>query len=83
MEHGRARDPIAICRRKLIEFGDLTSADAELYLAEGKSAAEATNDDFPPKVVAYLDEGIKLALNSPLPDGFEGGEWVFARGPKS
>lgn len=83
VEHGRARDPIAICRRKLIEFGDLTSAEAELYLAEGKSAAEATNEDFPPKVVAFLDEGIKLALNSPLPDGFEGGEWVFAEGPKS
>ncbi len=75
---GRSRDPIAICRRKLAALGDLDGASETAYWAEGKSASEATNDDFPPEVVEYLERGIQFALNSAVPDGNEGEQWVFA-----
>ncbi len=77
IEAGRTRDPIAICRQSLIERGFLSGAEAEQYIAERKSASEATNDDFPPAVVDYLNRGIEFALNSPLPDAEEGAMWVF------
>lgn len=77
IEHGRMRDPIAVCRRKLIEFGDLAGEEANMYLAEGRSSAEATNADFPPEVVAYLDEGIQFAVDSAPPPAIEGEMWVF------
>ena len=75
VETGRARDPIAICRRALIEHGDI--AEDYGYEAEGKGAAQTTNEDFPPEVVAYLDRGIEFAMNSPLPPAEEGAMWVF------
>ncbi|CAN5374694.1 3-methyl-2-oxobutanoate dehydrogenase subunit alpha [soil metagenome] len=74
---GRDRDPIAVCRRTLIDLGYLSGSDAEQYLAEGKNAADATNDDFPKEVVDYLNEGIEFAIESPLPAPEEGGKWVF------
>ncbi|RYG38607.1 thiamine pyrophosphate-dependent dehydrogenase E1 component subunit alpha [bacterium] len=80
VEAGRQRDPIAVCRRTLIDLGYLSGPDAEQYLAEGKNAADATNDDFPPDVVSYLNEGIDFALKSPLPSPEEGGMWVFKEG---
>jgi TPP-dependent pyruvate/acetoin dehydrogenase alpha subunit len=74
---GRLRDPIATCRQSLVSKGFLSAADAELFIAEGKSATDATNDDFPPEVVDFLNKGIEFAVNSPLPDAAEGGMWVF------
>jgi pyruvate dehydrogenase E1 component alpha subunit len=46
-------------------------------MAEGKSASEASNDDFPPDVVNYLTRGIESAINAPLPDALEAEQWVF------
>jgi len=77
VERGRSRDPINVCRRRLQELGYLSDEDAGKYLAEGKNAAEATNDDFPPEVVEFLNEGIDFALRSPLPEAHEGAKWVF------
>ena len=75
VEMGRKRDPIAVCREALIGLGDI-SADFGFY-AEGKGSSETTNEDFPPEVVAFLDRGIKYAIESPLPDAEEGAKWVF------
>lgn len=80
VEKGRSRDPIAVCRKKLIDLGYLTGAAATSYMAEGKGASEATNEDFPPDVVAYLNKGIEAAMASPLPDAEEGAMWVFKEG---
>ncbi len=75
--HGRERDPIAVCRRRLIDLGVLPKELQAKYMAEGKNAAEAISEDFPPDVVEYMDEGIKYALASPQPEAEEGGMWVF------
>lgn len=77
VEQGRSRDPIAICRRKLVDLGYLGPDKANLYLAEGKNAMETTNEDFPPEVVEYMNEGIEFAVKSPYPSPEEGGRWVF------
>jgi TPP-dependent pyruvate/acetoin dehydrogenase alpha subunit len=77
VEKGRSRDPIAVCRQRLIELGYLTGEEATSFMAEGKSATEATNEDFPPEVVAYLNKGIEAAIASPLPAAEEGAMWVF------
>lgn len=77
IEQGRTRDPIAVCRRELIDRGWLSGAEAEQYLAEGKSATDVTNEDFPEDVVAYLTRGIEAALASPEPPAAEGAKWVF------
>ncbi len=77
VEHGRARDPIAVCRKRLIELGILTGEEASLYQAEGKNAVEATDEDFPKEVVQYLNEGIDFALASDIPSAEEGAMWVF------
>lgn len=77
IEHGRARDPIAVCRKAMIELGYLTPEEGTAYMAEGKNAANVADEDFPPEVVAYMDEGIQFALASPLPEATEGGRWVF------
>jgi TPP-dependent pyruvate/acetoin dehydrogenase alpha subunit len=82
IERGRARDPIAICRQRLLELGHITAAEADAYHADGKGATEATNDDFPPDVVAYLNEGIEFALTSPLPSAEEAAKWVFKETPR-
>lgn len=77
IQHGRERDPIAVCRKKLLQLGDLSSDWSEKFHAEGKNAAEVTNEDFPSEVVDYLNEGIEFALASELPSPEEGGMWVF------
>jgi TPP-dependent pyruvate/acetoin dehydrogenase alpha subunit len=77
IEHGRARDPIAVCRKRLIKDGILTGEDATRYLAEGKNAVDASEEDFPKDVVEYLSEGIDFALASDFPAADEGGLWVF------
>lgn len=77
VETGRSRDPIAVMKRAMVEKGFLTEKEAAKYAVEGKSAAEVTNEDFPPEVVEYLNEGIEFAVNSPLPAAEEGGMWVF------
>lgn len=82
VETGRARDPIAIFKKKLIELGELTQGDADKHVAEGKGAGEVTDHDFPEEVVKYLSEGVDFAIKSPLPAAEEGGQWVFAEGSK-
>lgn len=77
IERGRARDPIAVCRKALIELGYLTPEEAEQYMAEGKNATEAKNEDFPPEVIEFLNEGVRFAEKSALPEAEEGGKWVF------
>jgi TPP-dependent pyruvate/acetoin dehydrogenase alpha subunit len=74
---GRERDPIAVCRKSLLDLGYLGPEDAGAYDAEGKNAGDATNEDFPPEVVQYLNEGIEFALQSPLPAAEEAEKWVF------
>lgn len=78
VKDGRSRDPIAVCRQILIEHGDLTGDLKTAFIAEGKSASDVTNEDFPPEVVSFLDKGIKFAVAAPLPEAVEGGQWVFA-----
>jgi TPP-dependent pyruvate/acetoin dehydrogenase alpha subunit len=78
VEEGRSRDPIAICKRYLVEHGYLSKADAKAFAAEGKGASQATDDDFPPDVVAYMKKGVDFAIKSPVPPAEEGGMWVFA-----
>ena len=77
VEAGRSRDPIAVMKRIMVEAGHMTKAESDKYQAEGKGAGEVTNEDFPAEVVAYLNEGIEFAVNSPLPPAEEGGMWVF------
>jgi len=77
VEAGRSRDPIAICKRRLVEQGYLTKAEAEKYKAEGKGVAEATDEDFPPRIIEYVKKGIDFAIKSPVPPAEEGGMWVF------
>ena len=76
VDEGRSRDPIAVCRQKLKDLG-LEDPILESFFAEHKGAGEASNDDFPPQVLEYLNEGIDFALKSPLPEPEEGGMWVF------
>ncbi len=77
VERGRERDPIAVCRKRLIEKGYLTGDAASAHQAEGKHAAEASDEDFPTEVVEYLKQGIEAAIKSPLPAAEEGAMWVF------
>lgn len=74
---GRSRDPIAVYKNKLVEMGILTQKEAKKYPAEGKSASEITDHDFPQEVVDYMTEGVEFALKSELPAAEEGGMWVF------
>ncbi|MDX2064363.1 MAG: thiamine pyrophosphate-dependent dehydrogenase E1 component subunit alpha [Fimbriimonadaceae bacterium] len=80
IEIGRSRDPISVARKKLVALGDLTGDDATAYVAEAKSASEASDDDFPPSVVEYLNKGIEYALASSEPPAEEGAMWVFKGG---
>ncbi len=77
VEQGRSRDPIAIAKKVLLEKGYITESEATLYQAEGKSAGQTTDEDFPPEVVAYLKRGVDYALKSPAPAAEEGERWVF------
>lgn len=74
---GRERDPIAICKARLVERGYLSQEEADRYSPEGRHATEVTNEDFPPEVVEYLNEGIASALAAAIPPAEEGGMWVF------
>jgi TPP-dependent pyruvate/acetoin dehydrogenase alpha subunit len=74
---GRSRDPIAVCKRYLVEKGFITEAEAQQHPAEGKGAGEVSDDDFPPEVVAYLKEGVESAVKADVPPAEEGGMWVF------
>lgn len=75
IEKGRSRDPIAIARQTLLKKGYIDENFG--FHAENKGAGEATNEDFPPEVVDFLNRGIEFALASPLPDPEEGAMWVF------
>lgn len=77
VDSGRSRDPIAVAKRRLIEMGYLSEADAKRYQAEGKAATQTSDEDFPPEVVEYLKRGVDFAANSTLPAAEEGGMWVF------
>jgi TPP-dependent pyruvate/acetoin dehydrogenase alpha subunit len=77
IKEGRRRDPIAVCKERLVELGHMTADDAKLYMAEHKGAGEAREDDFPPEVVAYMTKGVDFALKSPLPEAEEAAMWVF------
>ena len=77
VEKGRARDPIAIAKRVLIEKGFLTQAEADQYPAEGKGVQEAKDEDFPPEIVEYMKAAVEFAIKSPNPEAQEGGQWVF------
>jgi TPP-dependent pyruvate/acetoin dehydrogenase alpha subunit len=77
VDAGRSRDPIAICKRVLVEKGFMTAEEAAQYVAEGKGAQEAKDEDFPPEVVAYIKKGVEFAVKSPNPPAEEGGMWVF------
>ncbi|HVT13064.1 MAG TPA: thiamine pyrophosphate-dependent dehydrogenase E1 component subunit alpha [Fimbriimonadaceae bacterium] len=77
VQRGRERDPIAVCRKRLVELGYLTEVEAGRFMAEGKNAMETTNEDFPAEVVEYMNEGIEFALKAPFPEAEEGGRWVF------
>lgn len=77
VEEGRGRDPIAVCRKYLVEKGYLSMDDARKYMAEGKDADKAKDEDFPPEVVEYMHEGVEFAVKAPLPEPEEGGMWVF------
>lgn len=80
IEQGRARDPIAVCKRILIEKGDLTQEEADKYPVEGKSASELSDEHFPEDIVAYMKRGVDAAMASPLPEAAEAAEWVFREG---
>ena len=77
VEAGRSRDPIAVCKRIMVEQGLITAKQAEEFAAEGKSASEVRDEDFPPDVVAYLKEGVDFAIASPKPAAEEAEKWVF------
>lgn len=80
---GRERDPIAVAKRRMVELGYLTADEANQYVAEGKNASDATNEDFPPRVVEFLNRGIEFAMASPVPAAEEGEKWVFYEGAGS
>lgn len=77
VEQGRSRDPIAVCREHLIDLGYLGPEESDTFRAEGKGAADASNEDFPPEVVEYLNRGIEFALSSAVPAAEEAAMWVF------
>lgn len=82
VERGRGRDPIAMCRRTLLENGMLSKEEAGKYMAEGKSADQISpsGEEFPPEVVEYMNEGVEFAVKAAVPDAEEGGMWVFRGG---
>lgn len=80
IERGRSRDPIAVCKRYLVELGVLTEEEAQRCRAENKGASEVSDEDFPSDVVAYLREGVEFAIKSAVPPAEEGAMWVFRNG---
>ncbi len=82
VEQGRARDPIAVFKRHLVEKGILSKQIADKHSPEGKHAAEVSDEDFPSEVVELMKEAVEFAIKSPLPEAEEGGNWVFAEGSR-
>lgn len=80
VKKGRNRDPIKVYKDALVAKGFLTAKEAKKHAAEGKSAMEVTDQDFPQVVVDYMTEGVEFALKSDLPAPEEGGMWVFKEG---
>jgi TPP-dependent pyruvate/acetoin dehydrogenase alpha subunit len=80
VKEGRSRDPLRVYKQFLTDKGILSSKDAKKYPAEGKSAMEITDHDFPQVVVDYMTEGVEHALKSNLPEADEGAKWVFREG---
>ena len=78
VEAGRARDPIAVYKKHLVEMGLLSQADSDRYAPEGKDAPSTTDEDFPPEVVAALKSAVDFAVKSELPDASEAFQWVYA-----
>jgi len=78
VEKGRSRDPIAIAKARLVSLGHMTKDEAGKYMAEGKHATEASDDDFPPQVVERMKKAVEFAMKSGVPDAEEGAKWVFA-----
>ncbi|CAN5445480.1 thiamine pyrophosphate-dependent dehydrogenase E1 component subunit alpha [soil metagenome] len=77
IEHGRRRDPIAVCKAEMVNRGFMSAAQAAEFPAEGKNAADAKDEDFPPEVVAYMKKGVEFAMAAPLPEAEEAAMWVF------
>jgi len=77
IEQGRARDPIMICKKQLVNWGFLTQGESDNYSPEGKSAAEVRDDDFPEEVVSLLKEAVQFAIRSPYPEAEEATRWIF------
>ncbi len=77
VDRGRSRDPIHVMKEVMVERGFMSAADAAMYMAEGKSAADVRDEDFPPEIVTYLSEGVEFAMNAPEPPAEEGAMWVF------
>lgn len=82
IEKGRSRDPIAVCRKYLVEQGILGMDDANKYMAEGKVGLQPKDEDFPPEVIEYMNEGVEFAISAQLPAAEEGGMWVFREAGK-
>ena len=80
VEKGRKRDPIAVMKEAMVSRGFLSGEDAKKYMAEGKTAADAKEEDFPPRVIEYLSRAVEFAKASTDPPAKEGGMWVFAEG---
>ncbi|MBN8691125.1 MAG: thiamine pyrophosphate-dependent dehydrogenase E1 component subunit alpha [Armatimonadetes bacterium] len=78
IEKGRSRDPIAIAKARLVSLGHMTKDEAKQYMAEGKHATEASDDDFPPQVVERMKKAVEFAIKSGVPEAEEGAKWVFA-----
>jgi len=77
IEDGRRRDPIAVAKAALVKMGYMTAEEASQFVAEGKGASEAKDEDFPSEVVGYMKQGVDFALSSALPEPEEAGMWVF------
>lgn len=77
IERGRSRDPIAVAKKRMVELGFISQDEANQYPAEGKQAADARDEDFPPEVVAYMKQGVDFAMTSPVPPAEEAALWVF------
>lgn len=77
IEEGRRRDPIGVAKKILMEEGILSEEEAKRYPAEGLGASDVTDEDFPPEVVEFLNRGVEFAMKSEVPEGEEGGYWVF------
>lgn len=77
VEEGRKRDPLLVLKKRMLEKGYITEEEFNKYPAEGKSASEVTDADFPPRVVEYLSRGVEFAMKAQMPAEHEAAMWVF------